>query len=206
MPTIKDVARQAGVSTATVSAVLNQSSYVSPALRERVETAVRNLGYHPSRAARNLRSGRSEIIALITADLADPFYMSVVRAAERAIAARGYALALFDSAENGRSEADILDRVRALTCDGLIWMPVGDGPRYSQEALKGGPPKVILGREFETLQFDTVTLDNFAAGRRATDYLLDLGHRRIGSIAGPRSQSTGRGRLDGLLAAMRTAV
>ena len=87
MATIRDVAKASGVSTATVSAVINDSAYVSPELRTRVLTAIRDLGYAPSTTARNLRSGRSQLIGLVVADLANPFFSRVVWAAEAAVAA-----------------------------------------------------------------------------------------------------------------------
>jgi LacI family transcriptional regulator len=104
MATIKDVARAAGVSTATVSAVINNSSYVSPELRARVLNAVRDLDYSPSQLARHLRHGRSELIGLAVSDLANPFYSRVVWAAEAAVAAWGYSLVVFNSDEKPELE------------------------------------------------------------------------------------------------------
>ena len=202
MPTIKDIAKAARVSTATVSAVINSSAFVSPELRGRVEQAVRDLGYVPSRAARSLRSGRSGLIALSVADLANPFYARIIRAAEACASARGYALVVFNSDENRDSETSILQRVQALGCDGLLIVPVGAPSEYAAGELTSAPPKVLLGRAIEGEPVDAVVIDNFSAGRQATEYLLDLGHRRIGSITGRMAISTGRGRLDGMIMAM----
>ncbi len=202
MPTIKDIAKAARVSTATVSAVVNSSAYVSPELRGRVEQAVRDLGYVPSRAARTLRSGRSGLIGLSVADLANPFYARIIRAAEACASARGYALVVFNSDENRSTEARILKRVQALGCDGLLIVPVGAPSEYAAGELTSAPPKVLLGRAIEGEPVDAVVIDNISAGRQATEYLLDLGHRRIGSITGRMAISTGRGRLDGMIMAM----
>lgn len=202
MSTIKDIAKAARVSTATVSAVVNSSAYVSPELRIRVEKAVRELDYQPSRAARTLRHGRSELIALSVADLANPFYARVVHAAEACASARGYALVVFNSDENRDTEARILKRVQALGCDGLLIVPVGAPSEYAPGELTSAPPKVLLGRAIEGEPVDAVVIDNVSAGRQATHYLLDLGHRRIGSITGRLGISTGRGRLDGMIEAM----
>ena len=202
MPTIKDIAKAARVSTATVSAVVNSSAYVSPELRGRVEQAVRDLGYVPSRAARTLRSGRSGLIGLSVADLANPFYARIIRAAEACASARGYALVVFNSDENRSTEARILKRVQALGCDGLLIVPVGAPSEYAAGELTSAPPKVLLGRAIEGERVDAVVIDNVSAGRQATEYLLDLGHRRIGSITGRMAISTGRGRLDGMIMAM----
>src|SRR5580692_11904444 len=159
MPTIKDVAKRAGVSTATVSAVVNDSAYVSPALRARVLEAVREFGYAPSQIARNLRRGRSDLIAIVVADLANPFYSRVVCAAEAAVAGWGYSLVVFNSDEKPDAEKRILARVRALHCEGLLLVPVGDViaglHRKSGEPIL---PTVLFGRTLNDEQLDAVTI------------------------------------------------
>ena len=202
MATIKDVARAARVSTATVSAVVNDSAYVSPELRSRVISAIGALRYSPSLVARNLKSGRSQLIALAVADLANPFYGRIVWAAEAAVAAWGFSLVLFNSDEKPDTEKRILARIRMLGCDGAVLVPVGAASQYRRRDFEGGVPVVLLGRSIEGDGVDTVTIDNLSAGRQATSYLLDLGHRRIGSVTGPMQLSTGSGRLDGMLEAM----
>lgn len=201
MATIKDVARTAGVSTATVSAVMNDSAFVSPELRARVVTAIRDLRYEPSMAARNLRRSRSQLIALAVADLSNPFYARIVWSAEAAVAAWGYSLVLFNSDEKPDAERRILSRIRTLGCDGLVLVPVGAANQYQMRDFEG-LPTVLLGRSLEGSGSDTVTIDNNAAGRQAVDYLLDLGHWRIGSITGPMQLSTSKGRLEGMIEAM----
>lgn len=204
MANIKDVARAAGVSTATVSAVLNDSAYVSPDLRSRVLAAIRELNYSPSLAARSLKRGRSQLIALVVADLANPFFSRVVWAAEAAVAAWGYSLVVFNSDEKPEAEQRILSRVRMLSCDGILLVPVGDATQHPRRESDSKPiPTVLFGRTVTDNSSDSVTIDNIAAGRQATEYLLDLGHKRIGSVTGPLHVTTGRGRLDGMLAAMK---
>ena len=197
--TIKDVARTAGVSTATVSAVINESAYVSPALRARVAEAVRDLAYTPSLLARRLRTGASELIAIVVADLSNPFYARVVCAAEAAVAAWGFSLVVFNSDEKPEAEKRIRSRVRALSCDGLILVPVS---APSRDADSQRIPTVLFGRTHEGDGLDAVTIDNFAASCQATNYLIDLGHKRIGAITGPRRLSTGLARIEGMQAAM----
>jgi LacI family transcriptional regulator len=203
MATIKDVARSAGVSTATVSAVINDSAYVSQALRVRVLAAIKELNYSPSLAAQNLKRGRSQLIALVVADLANPFFSRLVWAAEAAVAAWGYSLVVFNSDEKPEAEQRILNRVRMLSCDGVLLVPVGDFTKHLQRDSGEKPlPTVLFGRTVEDDKSDTITIDNVSAGRQATEYLLDLGHTRVGSITGPLHLTTGRGRLEGMLAAM----
>ncbi len=202
MTTIRDVAKAAGVSTATVSAVINDSAYVSPDLRARVLKAINELRYAPSQVARNLKRGRTQLIALAVADLANPFYARIVWAAEAAAAAWGYALVVFNSDENSDTEKRVIDRIRALGCDGAVLVPVAAAEDYRPGKLREGAPVVLLGRSVDDPAIDTVTIDNRSAGSQATNYLLDLGHTRIGSITGPLQISTGRGRLDGMIEAM----
>ncbi|RUT28256.1 LacI family transcriptional regulator [Arsenicitalea aurantiaca] len=201
MATIRDVAKAARVSTATVSAVVNDTAFVSPELRARVQAAIRELRYSPSLVARNLRRGRSQLIALAVADLANPFYARLVASAEAAVAGWGYSLVLFNSDEKPELERRILSRIRTLGCDGAVVVPVGAANQYRQREF-ADLPTVLLGRALEGDPADTVTVDNLSAGRQAGNFLLDLGHTRIGSITGPMQVSTGKGRLEGLLEAM----
>jgi LacI family transcriptional regulator len=204
MATIRDVANLAQVSTATVSAVVNDSAYVSPELRARVLAAINELDYAPSLAARNLKRGRSQLIALVVADLANPFFAKLVWAAEAAVAAWGYSLVLFNSDEKPENERRILARIRMLSCDGIILVPVDVASAIPQRDTSGEPiPTVLFGRTVEGQRTDTITIDNVSAARQVTNYLMDLGHTRIGTITGPLHLTTGRGRLDGMLEAMR---
>jgi LacI family transcriptional regulator len=201
--TIKDVARAAGVSTATVSAVINETAYVSPQLRARVLGAVNELNYTPLLAARNLRRGGSQLIALVVADLANPFFARVVCAAEAAVAAWGYSLVVFNSDEKPDNERRIFTRIRMLSCDGVVLAPVGSAAHRDQRDFEGSAmPMVLFGRVVDDDRSDTVTIDNISAARQVANYLLDLGHRRIGTITGPMHLTTGRGRLDGMMQAM----
>src|SRR3984893_2422102 len=150
MATIKDVANAAGVSPATVSAVLNDSAFVSPALKARVLDAIRNLDYAPSQLARNLRRGHSELIAIVVADLSNPFYSRVVCAAEAAVSAWGYSLVVFNSDEKPEAEKRIISRVRTLCCEGLILVPVGGAiSELGREADSSRTPSGVSGRTLE---------------------------------------------------------
>ncbi len=199
MANIKDVAREAGVSTATVSAVINDTSFVSPALRSRVQAAIDKLGYVPSQVARNLKRGSSQLISLVVADLANPFYARIVCAAEAAAAAWGYCLVVFNSDEKPEIEKRNLARIRALSCDGMIMVPVGLPTQYTRSAMKGLPPIVMFGRTTEQDAYDTVMLDNLEASRQVTSYLIDMGHKKIGTITGPMHLSTARDRHSGMM-------
>ncbi len=203
MATIRDVAKAAKVSTATVSAVVNESTFVSPALRARVVAAIASLDYAPLSAARNLKKGRSQLIALVVSDLANPFFARVVWSAEAAVAAWGYSLVVFNSDEKPDNERRILARIRSLSCDGILLVPVDSAVRADQRDPDGHAiPIVQFGRVADDGRSDSVTIDNVSAARQVTNYLLDLGHRAIATITGPTHLTTGHGRLEGLREAM----
>jgi LacI family transcriptional regulator len=203
MATIKDIAKAAGVSAATVSAVVNGSAYVSPALRARVLEAIDKQGYAPSQLARNLRRGRSGLIAVAVADLSNMFFSRVICAAEAAVSAWGYSLVVFNSDENPEAERQILYRVRTLRCEGLILVPVSGALSQALRDFDGRRlPTVLFGRTIDDDRLDTVTIDNFSASYQVTNYLIDLGHTRIGAITGSMHSSTGKARFDGMQAAM----
>jgi LacI family transcriptional regulator len=203
MATIRDVANAAGVSPATVSAVVNGSAYVSPGLRARVLEAVDQFGYAPSQLARNLRRGRSELIAIVVADLSNLFFSRVICAVESAVAAWGYSLVVFNSDEKPEAEKQILNRVWRLRCEGLVLVPVSSALSPSLRDFEGRRvPTVLFGRTVDDNRLDTVTIDNVSASYQVTNYLIDLGHIRIGAITGSLNLSTGRDRFEGMQAAM----
>jgi LacI family transcriptional regulator len=202
MVTIKDVAEAAGVSTATVSAVVNGTAYVSPTLKARVEASIASLGYAPSPAARNLKRGISGLVAMVVADLANPFYARIVAAAETAVGARDRSLVVFNSDETPENERRILARVASLACDGTLLVPVDRPAQYVRTGLAKSSPVVLFGRSVEGMPLDTVTLDNRQAAADVTNYLADLGHVRIGAITGPDHVSTGRARRIGMTEAL----
>ena len=126
MATIRDVAKAAGVSTATVSAVINDSAYVSPELRTRVLAAIRDLGYAPSTIGAEPEERPEPADRARRRRSRQPVLLRVVWAAEAAVAAWGYSLVVFNSDEKPEAEKRILARIRALSCDGMVLVPVGD--------------------------------------------------------------------------------
>ena len=184
MPTVQDVARRAGVSAATVSYVLNGTRYVSEELRERVLRAVRELDYEPNAAARTLRSNRSYTIGLILPDLRNPFFTETVRGIEAVAQSRGYYVILANTDEDPAREATLLRILRAKHVDGLILAPAGGAHQGLEQLLQAQFPLVFLDRDVPGLTASAVMLDNVAAAQAAVRHLIDLGHRRVGMIAG----------------------
>ncbi len=190
--TIKDVAGKAGVSTTTVSHVINKTRFVSEDLIERVSDAIEKLNYRPSGLARSLRTKASGTIGIVIPDNTNPFFAEVVRGIEDYCYEQGYSVFLCNSDGAPDKEYHHLRLLREKGVDGLVLVSAGDD-NDSLELLDGGEiPNVIIDREVESLNTDSVLIDNLRGGYEATRHLLELGHKRIGCITGP-SQVTPSG-------------
>ncbi len=206
MTTMKDVARRAEVSIATVSAALSGTSYVSPTLKARVETAVRELGYAPNSMASDLRKGTSSLLGLIVPDITNPFFTALIHAVQRHARTRGYSVLLCDSEGDVGQELSMLRLMRTHRAAGTILCPIGTGTDYtSLDADLGGMLLVTVDNRLPDERFDSVMLDNRRAGRMATDHIVEHGHRRIGAVMGPLHLQQARARLDGFRDALAAA-
>jgi LacI family transcriptional regulator len=199
MPTIKDVAKLAEVSTATVSAALNGTAYVSPQLKERVERAVLRLGYSTDGVARSLKKGISSLIGLIIDDVTSPFYTELLDVIEAAAYKEGYGILLCHTGRDVTKERKYISLLRTHRVGGIVWAPTGRAEDYpAAEFERFAIPLVFVDRVVSSFQsYDSVLLNNRAASLQATNYLLDLGHRRIGMLSGPDFLEPARERNDG---------
>ena len=204
MASLQEVAQRAGVSTATVSRVLNKSDKVVPATRAAVERALRELGYRPNRVARRLRmkDGRAHLVGLIIPDIQNPFYAEIARGVEDAAYANEYALLLCNSDESAEKERFYLDVMRAESVDGLVLPPFDEADAAVIAAVRSGLPVVCVDRSLADVKTDLVEVDNFQGALAAVNHLLDKGHRRIALIEGRARVSTSRERRRGYLAAL----
>lgn len=203
---MKDVARLAGVSLATVSAVLSGSSYVSPDLTQRVQKAVQTLGYAPNSVARSLKKGTTKLIGLVVPDITNPFFTGFVHAVQKRARALGYSVMLCDSERDIEQERSYLKMLRAHLAIGTILCPSGPEEAYKRlEDDIGIMPIVCVDHIVRPDDFDSVVLDNVAAARIAMQHVIDLGHTRVAIIAGPQHLVPGRDRLIGFADALRGA-
>ncbi|RAI60924.1 LacI family DNA-binding transcriptional regulator [Roseicella frigidaeris] len=196
---IKDVARAAGVSPATVSRALGKGP-VSAALRAQVLEAVRATGYRPNLAARRLRSQESGTIGLVVADIGNPFFTGVARAVEEAAYQAGLRVILCNTGEDPAREAIYLRLMQEERVTGMILAPT----RVTAERLATQPPEVpvvLIDRAGPPGGFDSVLLDNQAASAALVDHLVAQGYRRIAGLFGQTS-GTGIERAEGYRAAM----
>lgn len=207
MPNIYDVAKRARVSVATVSAVINKTSYVSPQLRQQVERSISALNYSPNLLARSLARRQTHTIGILIPDVANPFFPEIVRGAEDEAYQAGYTVILGNSDNQVAKEDLYLNLFISKRVDGILLIKgAGDlNVTLLQNLKKAGTPVVLMDREYSNLHADTVVADDFGGAFAATEHLLSLGHRRIGLIAGIVGTSTTQGRTQGYTDALKQA-
>jgi len=204
--TIRDVARRAGVSVATVSRVVNHSAHkVSEETRRRVLEAIEELGYQPNDVARGLKKRTSHTIGLIVPDISNPFYPAIARGIEDVANAHGYAVVLCNTYEDLAKEREYLSLLRRRWADGLIFATVGVNTKHLRWLRGHRVPVVLVARDVEGVEIDAVLVDNFRGAYLAVRHLIGLGHQRIGFIGGPRSLHVSRERHRGYLHAIADA-
>lgn len=208
-PTIKDVARRAGVSVATVSAVINERTGnvpLSKAARSKVRRAIRALDYRVNTQARTLRTGRSQTIGVIAGDLTQPFTGEEIRLIEQDTARRSYHFLLSDIRNNRGQEAFYLDLFRQKQVEGILMLGAACKPdaQAIAEIVAAGIPVVMTEREVKNPAVPCVLVDNVRGGLLATEHLIEGGHRRIACLAGPRGNVIARQRTQGYRKALRS--
>lgn len=194
---IKDVANHASVAVGTVSNVLNYPDRVSQRTKERVLRAIEELGFVRNDAARQLRAGHSRTIGLIVLDVGNPFFTSVVRAAEDAAALQGSAVLLGDSGHNASRESNYIDLFQEQRVQGLLISPVGDVTARIDQLRERGVPTVLVDRLADESKYSSVSVDDDAGGYLAARHLLDTGRRRLAFVGGPTSIRQVADRLQG---------
>ncbi|MCY4071880.1 MAG: LacI family DNA-binding transcriptional regulator [Chloroflexi bacterium] len=205
MPNIRDVAQRAGVAPITVSRVINDTGYVSDELRQRVEQAISDLNYVPNRLGPSMRSKRSHTVGLVVADITNPFWTTVVRGVEDAAYKAGYHLFLCNSDESVYKEREYVELLLSRQVDGFLIVPAETQFDVLELIQKQGKAIVLLDRYVRTRSIDIVRGDSDGAGYLLTRHLLDLQHRDIAMLNGPRLASTAVERAKGYRRAMNEA-
>ena len=200
---LADVARRAGVSTASVSRVLADKPHVSDAVRQRVLAAVDELSFRPSRLARSLRNQRSHVLGLIISDIQNPFFTAIVRAIEDIAYQHQYTLVLCNADEDPDKEALYVDLMMDEKVAGVIISPTHETATSCQRLANVGIPVVAIDRKVNDISVDTVVVDNTSAACEIVSHLIADGHRRIGAVVGTPIATTGHERRDGYLRALQ---
>lgn len=197
MVSMKDVAREAGVSVSTVSHVLNKTRHVVPDTVNRVQGAIDRLGYEPSSLARALKTNRSQTLGMLVPASTNPFFAEVLQGVENACYERGYSLILCHSDQRGERQHALLRTLIKKRVDALIVMTTHDDPDFDvQLSQQQKLPMVVL--DAETGQNGCTIADNsLLGGKLAADFLLDQGLTKIACLTGPENHPRSRERLQG---------
>lgn len=195
MPSIKDVAKIAGVSTATVSRVLGDNARVTEETRQRVLDAVEQLNYRPNLIARSLRVQKSAKIGLVVSDIRNPFFTAIGRAVEDSAYDQGYSVLMCNTDENPEKEEMYLNLMHDENVAGVIFSPT---QQFSAglKSYKSNIPFVIIDRSVKSEQVDMVLLDNVAAAYELANHLIENGYRKLAGLFGNAS-TTGQERNKG---------
>ena len=201
--TVADVARHAGVSTASVSRALSGTDGVGEAVRQRVIAAAQELGYRPNNVARSLRTTRTQTVGLIIPDVVNPFFGELAWAIEEAAHQYGYSVILCNANEKTERQDEYIELMLARRVEGLLLTPVlGESPAL-HAAARQGVPMVFVDRAVANMRAPVVRADGRPEISKLVDHLVDLGHERIAVITGPRQTLTGRERLTAFRTALR---
>ena len=201
MPSIKDVALAAGVSTATVSRVLANKSRIKDETRQRVLDSIEQLNYRPNLIARSLRAQKSAKIGLVVSDIRNPFFTAIGRAVEDAAYEQGYSVLMCNTDENPDKEEMYLNLLHDENVAGIIFSPT---QQFSAglKSYTSNIPFVIIDRSVESRDVDMVLLDNVAAAYELTMHLIENGYKKLAGLFGDAS-TTGRERNRGFNKALK---
>ena len=205
MPTIRDVAKLAGVAPITVSRVINDSGYVSQVTRAKVEAAIDEMGYVPNMLGPSLRFKQTMTLAMVVTDITNPFWTTVTRGVEDVAQASNYSTILCNTDESEEKQEQYLQMLLRRRIDGIILVPASSSPGPIRLIQKQGIPVVVLDRRVDEVEVDTVRADSETGAYRLTRHLIDLGHRHVVVLAGPRRVSTSVDRVAGFCRAFQEA-
>jgi len=201
--TIKDVARHAGVGVGTVSRVLNRSAGVRPEIRRQVEKSIAALGYKPDTLARSLRTRKTNTIAFFVNDISNVAFSAMAKGIHEELEKHGYNLLLYNTGDE-RVEEKILESYKIRKFDGMIVsLQTERNLRFVEEILESGIPFILVDREISGTDANGVFSDFYHGIREAVEYLISLGHRRIGYVGNGRDIRPARESLRGYLDAMQ---
>ena len=205
MPTVLDVAKRAGVAPITVSRVINNSGYISQTTRERVEAAVKELGYVPNTIARGLRSKRTMTLALVVTDITNPYFTLMARGVEDVAGDSGYTVVYCNSDESEAKEEKYVNILAQRQVDGVLLVPSCGNVKTIKFLLSNDITVVALDRRVSGVEIDSVRSDSQDGAKRLINLLIRLGHKRIAMITGPKDVSTSVDRVTGYQQALSEA-
>ena len=204
---IRDIARVVGVSSTTVSRVLNDSGYVKDETKAAILKLIKELNYTPSAVARSLSKNQSNTIGVIVPDIENPFFGEIIKGISSLVDEKNLNIILCDTNETVSREIKALKMLKEQRILGIIITPTNDTNEVNNEQLSVleniGIPIVLIDRDVKQSNFDGIFIDNIRGAYEATSALIKEGHRKIAIIAGPNSSKPGRDRLIGYKKALR---
>ena len=187
-PTLRTIADKLGVSTATVSLAMRDSTKISQNTRERVKAALEDIGYVYQRSAAGLRTSRTHTVGVIVNNVSDPFFSTLLASLEHALAKAGRTVFLCNTNESVPRQTEFIRRMSEYNADGIIVSPaIASTPEDFSTTLAGMPPLVFVSRSMPELRFDSVVNGDHEACVLAMRHLIDQGHRRIALVGGDPS-------------------
>ena len=196
MVRIVDVAQRANVSTATVSRVISKPHSVKEETMARVLQAIQELDYQPNILARQLRTLETKTVIVVVPDISNPFFSKVLRGIEHVAILNGYQVLLGDVSKDLEGGNGYLNILRQKKADGMVFLTASINSKLFEEMAREYP--VVLACEYiDGSNIPTVSIDNVSAARKATEFLIQLGHSRVAFISGPLNSVLGKDRLKG---------
>lgn len=203
--TIKDIAQQAGVSISTVSRVINGNYPVRQEVREKVEKVMKELNYRPNAIARSLRSNKTNLVALVVADLSNRFFMEIAKGLEQEISSMGYQLVIASSDGDSKKERRMLEALTERRIDGLVIAASDSSGDNIKMCLNQGVPVVLIDREIKGVTTNQILWKDFDNSYRLVRLLILKGHRKIAIVNVILSNPNGNNRLLGYKQALEEA-
>lgn len=201
--TVKDVAKLAGVSTATVSRVINHDPRISEATREKVLACMQELDYKVNNIARSLKTNRTQTVGFVCPELANDFFMNIAKGVEDELKRHGYSVVICNSNESVEEEEERLQLLSEKCVDGIIVIPASSEGSHFTRFQEAGIPLILIDRLVEDFTTDAVLVDNINGCYGAIEYLIGKGVRRIGFIGGDMRVTSAKERYDGYRRALK---
>jgi LacI family transcriptional regulator len=200
--TIKEVAKEANVSIATVSRVINNADDVSVEIKEKVEKAIAYLNYHPNSLARSLKNNITKTIGIIVADLSISFFSHIIGQIEKKSEEQGYGIIVVSSDDQPTKEYNCIKMLMEKRVDGIIIASTGFNLKYLNDINESGIPVILIDRRPNMFSFDVIFVDKILATYNVFSMLLQKGHRKIAFISGPKELPSNQDRYIGITQAV----
>ncbi len=193
MTSMKEVAKRAGVSIATVSAVINDNKFVSAELKVKIEEAIKELNYRPNRIARSLKGKETKLIGVMVTEITNPFYPLMIKGIEDLALTAGFNILLSTTSDDEKTEYKLIESILDQGVDGVVLATIDNSKSKSLELLKKeNIPTVLINRAPKNYPGSKIYVDSYKVGSLATEYLLQLGHKKIAFFGGKRQNTKER--------------